>query len=102
MVNFMQLFTLLVIFIHVSLGQLLVPDASNNCTAELWELCDQFLLNGGLQCHRNAERICYHEHQEMNDREYCSQNATYNCRTFVSKYGYACNATSCVSSNNII
>lgn len=102
MVNFMQPFTLLVIFIHVSLGQLLVPDASNNCTAELWELCDQFLLNDGLQCHRNAQRICYHEHQEMNDREYCSQNATYNCRTFISKYGYACNATSCVSSNNIV
>ncbi|KAG2201712.1 hypothetical protein INT46_004341 [Mucor plumbeus] len=102
MVKFIQAFTLLVVFIQVSLGQLLVTDASNNCTAELWEFCDQFLLNGGLQCHRNYQIICYHKNQEKNDQEYCSQNATYNCRTFRSKYGYTCNAVSCVVSNNVI
>lgn len=102
MVKFMQALTLLAVLIQVSLGQLLVPDVSNNCTAELWGLCDQFLLNGGLQCHRNSQVICYHENQERNDQEYCTQNATYNCRTFRSKYGYTCNSTSCVVSNNVI
>ncbi|KAI8644841.1 hypothetical protein BD408DRAFT_412597 [Parasitella parasitica] len=102
MVKYIQVLTFLAVVTQASLGQLLAPNASNNCTAELWELCDQFLLNGGLQCHRNAQIICHHENQEMNDKEYCAQNATYSCRTFRSRYGYTCNSTSCVLSKNLI
>ncbi|CEP10768.1 hypothetical protein [Parasitella parasitica] len=89
MVKYTQVLTFLAAFAQVSLGQLLVSNDSNNCTAELWEWCDQFLLNGGLQCHRNSQIICHHENQELNNQEYCTYNATYNCRTFRSRYGYA-------------
>ncbi|KAI9473504.1 MAG: hypothetical protein EXX96DRAFT_578282 [Benjaminiella poitrasii] len=74
----------------------------NNCTSEQTELCQHFLLNGGMDCHRNSQIFCYHENQELNDQSYCTFNATYSCRTFRSIYGFYCNNTSCIQSNNVI
>ncbi|KAI7904786.1 uncharacterized protein BX663DRAFT_503534 [Cokeromyces recurvatus] len=73
-----------------------------DCTSKQAVLCQDFLQNGGLDCHRNSQIICYHENQEMNDRDYCTFNATYSCRTFRTIYGYYCNATDCIQSNKVI
>lgn len=64
--------------------------------------CGKFLSQGGLSCQRNNQTVCEHEHIEMNDKDYCQPTANYNCRTFISIYGYICNTTSCIQSDNII
>lgn len=91
-------------------AQLVVP--YSNCTLEQSQLCDFFLLEGGLTCQRNNQSICYHAGEqnvlnlttsaEMLTQDYCTSNATYNCRTFISRYGYKCNLFECVQSNNIV
>lgn len=68
------------------------------CSQEGIDFCNKFLENGGLYCQRNTQIICYHQNQEANDRDYCDPKATYNCRTFLSKYGYSCNPTTCLMS----
>ncbi|KAI8097868.1 uncharacterized protein B0P05DRAFT_522397 [Gilbertella persicaria] len=76
--------------------------ALTNCTTEQWSYCGQFLASGGLYCQRNNQTLCCHKNMEANDKDYCFSNATYNCRTFISRYGYLCTSNDCVNSNNII
>lgn len=72
------------------------PFECNNVTTSL---CQKFLQNGGLTCQYNTQIICLHENQEANDRDYCLSEATYNCRTFISVYGYACDKKTCIMSH---
>lgn len=69
------------------------------CEKDVKNLCQQFLDNGGMTCHYNEQIICYHENQEANDKDYCDPKATYSCRTFISTYGYLCDAQNCVMSH---
>lgn len=69
------------------------------CGKKVKELCQEFLDNGGMTCHYNEQIICHHKNQEDNDKDYCKPKATYSCRTFISTYGYLCNAKHCIMSH---
>lgn len=72
------------------------PFECNNITTSY---CQKFLQNGGVTCQYNTQTICIHENQEVNDMDYCLSEANYNCRTFISVYGYACDEKTCIMSH---
>lgn len=91
--------------------QLLLP--FSNCTAQQTGLCDLFLLEGGLNCQRNNQTLCFKPSEQNNvlnlttspelyTEDLCTQNATYNCRTFIQNYGVLCNLFECIQSNSSI
>jgi hypothetical protein len=85
--------------VDITLAQLVLP-LGFNCTMEQIGYCGEFLSHGGLSCQRNNQTVC--EHTGSNNKDYCQPAANYNCRTFISVYGYICNTTSCIQSDNII
>ncbi|KAI8376736.1 hypothetical protein EDC96DRAFT_495641 [Choanephora cucurbitarum] len=89
-------------FIIILLSSALIQAQWRNCTVEQRSFCGQFLASGGIQCQRNNQTVCYHEDMAANDKDYCFTNATYNCRTFISRYGYLCDSNNCINSNNLI
>lgn len=86
----------LITFANVLNAQLVTPPF--DCSKEGKDLCDKFIEKGGLTCKQYTQTICYHKNQQDNDRDYCDPQANYNCRTFLSRYGYFCNATMCAMS----
>jgi hypothetical protein len=88
---------MLTIFLTTSHAQL-VPGPFE-CGQEGKNMCNKFIENGGLTCKRNTQIICYHKNQNDNDKDYCNSEATYNCRTFLSKYGFICDTTTCIMSH---
>ncbi|KAI7889398.1 uncharacterized protein EV154DRAFT_514567 [Mucor mucedo] len=94
----MLFYSLIILACMKSLWALLLPGPfeCNNATTSY---CQKFLQSGGLSCQYNTQIICVHENQEANDRDYCLTDATYNCRTFISVYGYTCDKETCIMSH---